>query len=87
MFETLLALSDGAALVGPLESIFGDYREVGPMVAIGIPLVGAFVIAALGRWPNLRETATVITALQTLSQNPPPVSLENSAATPIDPMV
>ena len=33
-----------------------------PLVAMGIPAVGALVIALLGRWPNLRETATLVTA-------------------------
>ena len=32
------------------------------LVAIALPAVGALAIAALGRWPNLREAATLTTA-------------------------
>ncbi|WP_423929783.1 monovalent cation/H+ antiporter subunit D family protein [Candidatus Palauibacter sp.] len=32
-------------------------------VALAIPLAGAALIAALGRWPNLRETATLVTGV------------------------
>ncbi|MDH5759926.1 MAG: proton-conducting transporter membrane subunit [Gemmatimonadota bacterium] len=31
-------------------------------VAILLPVVGAFLVLALGKWPNLRETATLVTA-------------------------
>lgn len=33
-----------------------------PLLAIYIPLVGALLIALAGRWPNLREAATLVTA-------------------------
>ena len=36
--------------------------HLSPMLAIAIPLVGAFLIAAAGRWPNLREGVTLVTA-------------------------
>lgn len=36
--------------------------EMLPVVAILVPLVGAGIIALLGRSPNLRETATLVTA-------------------------
>ncbi len=34
-------------------------------LSILVPLAGALVITALGRWPNLREAATLITAVTT----------------------
>ena len=33
------------------------------ILPILIPLLGAGIIASLGRWPNIRETASVLTAL------------------------
>ncbi|MBL9102040.1 MAG: monovalent cation/H+ antiporter subunit D family protein [Myxococcales bacterium] len=33
-----------------------------PLLAVYIPLIGAFSIALLGRWPNLREAVTLATA-------------------------
>ena len=33
-----------------------------PLLAIYIPLIGAFLIALAGRWPNVREAITLITA-------------------------
>jgi len=33
-----------------------------PLVAMAVPAVGAIAIGLLGRWPNLRETATLVTA-------------------------
>jgi multicomponent Na+:H+ antiporter subunit D len=35
---------------------------VTPVLAIAIPLLGAFLIAAAGRWPNLREGITLLTS-------------------------
>jgi multicomponent Na+:H+ antiporter subunit D len=34
-----------------------------PQLALAVPLVGAVLIAAFGRWPNIREAVTLITAL------------------------
>lgn len=34
-----------------------------PIVAIAVPLIGAFLIAAAGRWPNVRESVTILTAI------------------------
>ena len=31
-------------------------------VAVGLPLVGALAILALGRWPNIRDGAGIVTA-------------------------
>jgi multicomponent Na+:H+ antiporter subunit D len=36
--------------------------NVAPQFAIAVPAAGAFLIAILGRWPNLRETVTLVTA-------------------------
>lgn len=36
--------------------------EATPLVAMAIPAAGAVAVALLGRWPNLRETATLVTA-------------------------
>jgi multicomponent Na+:H+ antiporter subunit D len=36
---------------------------VTPAIALWLPLTGAVLIAACGRWPNLRETATLATAV------------------------
>src|SRR5690606_16690806 len=33
-----------------------------PLLAIYIPLLGALLISLAGRWPNLRETVTLLTA-------------------------
>ena len=33
-----------------------------PLVAMAVPTAGAVAIALLGRWPNLREAATLVTA-------------------------
>ncbi|HUU72393.1 MAG TPA: monovalent cation/H+ antiporter subunit D family protein [Burkholderiales bacterium] len=40
--------------------------ETGPAIALAIPALGALLIAFSGRWPNLRETITLITALALL---------------------
>jgi hypothetical protein len=32
-------------------------------VALFVPLLGAVLIALAGRWPNLRETVTLVTAV------------------------
>lgn len=37
-----------------------------PVLAIAVPLVGAFLIAIAGRWPNLREATTMVTAVALL---------------------
>ena len=34
-----------------------------PLVAILVPLVGAGLVLALGKWPNAREAATLITGV------------------------
>ena len=34
-----------------------------PQLALAVPLTGAVLIAVFGRWPNLREAVTLITAL------------------------
>jgi len=36
--------------------------EFTPLVAMAVPAAGALAIALLGRWPNLREAATLTTA-------------------------
>lgn len=36
--------------------------DLSPTVAIAVPLVGAFLIAMAGKWPNLREATTLLTA-------------------------
>ena len=33
-----------------------------PLLAIYVPLIGALLISLAGRWPNLRETVTLLTA-------------------------
>jgi multicomponent Na+:H+ antiporter subunit D len=38
------------------------FLEATPLMAMGVPAIGALVILALGRWPNLREAATLATA-------------------------
>ncbi|UCD67020.1 MAG: monovalent cation/H+ antiporter subunit D family protein [Betaproteobacteria bacterium] len=35
---------------------------IGPQFALAVPAVGAALIALTGRWPNLRETVTLVTA-------------------------
>ena len=37
-----------------------------PQLALVVPALGAVLIAVFGRWPNLRETVTLITALALL---------------------
>ena len=37
-----------------------------PQLALAVPALGAVLIAIFGRWPNLRETITLITALALL---------------------
>ncbi len=37
-----------------------------PQIALAIPAIGAVLIAAAGRWPNLRETITLLTAVSLL---------------------
>jgi multicomponent Na+:H+ antiporter subunit D len=39
-----------------------EFNVSPPLLAIYIPLIGAFLIALAGRWPNLREAITLITA-------------------------
>lgn len=34
-----------------------------PLVAMAVPAIGALLIAAAGRWPNIREAITVVTAI------------------------
>jgi multicomponent Na+:H+ antiporter subunit D len=34
-----------------------------PILAIAVPLIGAFLIAFAGQWPNLREATTLVTAV------------------------
>ena len=41
--------------------------EAGPALALAIPALGAVLIALTGRWPNLRETVTLVTALTLLA--------------------
>ena len=36
--------------------------SLAPQLAIAVPVAGALLIALFGRWPNLRETATLATA-------------------------
>jgi multicomponent Na+:H+ antiporter subunit D len=36
--------------------------NVAPHLAIAVPVAGALLIAIAGRWPNLRETVTLVTA-------------------------
>ena len=36
--------------------------EATPLVAMAVPTIGALAIVLLGRWPNLREAATLATA-------------------------
>jgi multicomponent Na+:H+ antiporter subunit D len=38
-------------------------EDLSPIVALSIPAIGAFVIAATGGWPNLREAATLVTGI------------------------
>jgi multicomponent Na+:H+ antiporter subunit D len=40
--------------------------HLSPVLAIAVPLLGAFLIAAAGRWPNVRETITLLTAIALL---------------------
>jgi multicomponent Na+:H+ antiporter subunit D len=40
--------------------------SLSPMLAIAVPLVGAFLIAIFGKWPNLRESITLVTAVALL---------------------
>ena len=37
-----------------------------PQLALAIPVAGALLIAVTGRWPNLRETITLVTAVSLL---------------------
>ncbi|HVH97844.1 MAG TPA: monovalent cation/H+ antiporter subunit D family protein [Enhygromyxa sp.] len=37
-----------------------------PVLAIAVPLIGAFLIAFAGQWPNLRESVTIVTAIALL---------------------
>ncbi|GAB5451228.1 MAG: proton-conducting transporter membrane subunit [Halioglobus sp.] len=39
----------------------GDPGQL-PVIAVALPFVGALIIATLGRWPNLREAASFVTA-------------------------
>ncbi|MGD2141135.1 MAG: monovalent cation/H+ antiporter subunit D family protein [Burkholderiales bacterium] len=38
-----------------------------PQLALAVPAVGAILIALTGRWPNLRETVTMLTSLALLA--------------------
>jgi multicomponent Na+:H+ antiporter subunit D len=40
--------------------------SLSPIMAIAVPLVGAFLIAMAGRWPNVRESITLVTAVALL---------------------
>jgi multicomponent Na+:H+ antiporter subunit D len=40
--------------------------ELSPVIAIAVPLIGAFLIAMAGRWPNLREGVTIVTSIALL---------------------
>jgi multicomponent Na+:H+ antiporter subunit D len=35
--------------------------ETALVLALGVPLVGALLVVAAGRWPNLREAVTLVT--------------------------
>ena len=37
--------------------------ELSLLVGVLLPVAGAFVVLALGRWPNVRETATLVTGV------------------------
>ena len=51
------------ALAGGVPTFEG---HLSPMVAIAVPLVEAFLIAAAGKWPNVRESITLLTAITLL---------------------
>ncbi len=40
--------------------------HLSPMIAVAVPLVGAVLIAAVGRWANLREAVTLVTSVALL---------------------
>lgn len=40
--------------------------HLSPIVAVAVPLVGAFLIAMAGKWPDLREAITLVTAVALL---------------------
>jgi multicomponent Na+:H+ antiporter subunit D len=52
-----------AEVVGPLERMFGSVEDVGPMIAMGIPVIGAVLITLLDKRPNLREAVTIVCGL------------------------
>ncbi len=37
-----------------------------PQLAVAVPAIGAILVAVTGRWPNLRETITLVTAVSLL---------------------
>jgi multicomponent Na+:H+ antiporter subunit D len=41
--------------------------EITPALALAVPGLGALLIGLAGRWPNLRETVTMVTALATFA--------------------
>ncbi|MEO8164915.1 MAG: monovalent cation/H+ antiporter subunit D family protein [Betaproteobacteria bacterium] len=41
-------------------------NAIAPQLALAVPALGAMAIAALGRWPNVRETLTLVTAASLL---------------------
>lgn len=40
-----------------------NFAEQMPILALALPLLGAVVIAMVGRWPNLRETITMVVSV------------------------
>ncbi len=54
-------------LAAPASSPIPTFEmPLSPMLAIAVPLVGAFLIALAGRWPNIRESITLVTAVALL---------------------
>ncbi|MCA9683371.1 MAG: monovalent cation/H+ antiporter subunit D family protein [Myxococcales bacterium] len=51
------------ALIAGLAALPTWEFHLSPMVAIAVPLIGAFLIAMAGNWPNLREATTLVTAV------------------------
>lgn len=50
-----------------IDTIFPTVEmQLSPMLAIAIPLIGAFLIAIAGKWPNIRESITLVTAVALL---------------------
>ena len=54
-----------------------------PQIALAVPAVGAVLIALTGRWPNLREAATLLAAAFSAScVKLPEISLKRPQAVP-----